>query len=75
MTAITVTIVAYVSIAEIVPCSPNASWKIFWIAEFQARAATRPNAAVINAESFSITSDFILGLCGMNFYIFVIDED
>ena len=38
---------------------PKIFKKIAFIAPFQARAAIRPNAAVIRAAIFSITSDFI----------------
>ena len=62
-TAIIVTRIAYVSIAMTELCSPKICWKIFWIAEFHARAAMSPNAPVNNIASFSITS-FFIGLFG-----------
>jgi hypothetical protein len=55
-TAIIVTKPAYPSIAGTLLWSPKISLKTAWIAVFQARAATRPKAAVISAASLSITS-------------------
>ena len=55
-----VTIIAYVNIGPIPSAVPNTCLKIACIAPFHARAATKPNAAVIKAAIFSITSPFII---------------
>lgn len=59
MTAIIVTTTAYTNMAVIVLASPNTWLKIAFMLSFHAKAATSPNAAVINAASFSMISLFI----------------
>ena len=50
--------------------SPKVCLKISCIAEFHAKAATRPNAAVIKAANFSITSFFLWSSSSWSFASF-----
>lgn len=67
MTAIIVTIIAYshgppADIEQRIPAfsTPHGPLNNAIIASFHANAATRPNAAVINADNFSLISFFII---------------
>ena len=68
ITAITVTRMAYVSMGTIASGVPKICLNIACIAPFQASAATKPNALVINVENLSNIS-----LC--NFFISSLKKD
>ena len=62
ITANIVTATAYISIGTRVSAVPKISLKIAVIAWFQAKAVTRPNAAVISTANLSKISSFIVVL-------------
>ena len=67
VTANAVTIKAYTIIGPKVSAVPNTSLKIAVITWFKARAATKPNAAVISTANLSKISFFIVFLLSDNF--------